>query len=140
MSPPPIQKPRPPITIGAQQPAMLKITAQYADTWNTFGGEFNAPPETILENAKKQSKLINEYCLKIGRNPNSLRRSLLVWGSEALTVFDSEETFKEVIKRYSNIGFSEFMFFHPDTARVISSRALKEIAAGVMPELRKLSP
>jgi alkanesulfonate monooxygenase SsuD/methylene tetrahydromethanopterin reductase-like flavin-dependent oxidoreductase (luciferase family) len=139
MEPPPVQKPRPPITIGAMGPSMLKIAARYGDTWNTLGGEFNAPPETILENVKKQATLISDYCHKIGRNPNSLRRSLLVWGSEALSVFDSEEAFKEVVKRYSDIGFSEFMFFHPDTAPVISSRALKEITGGIIPELRRHS-
>jgi len=138
MAPPPVQKPRPPIIIGAMGSSMLRIAARYGDTWNTYGGEFNAPPETILENVKNQVKQVNDYCLKIGRNPNSLRRSLLVWGSEALTVFDSEEAFKEVINRYSQVGFSEFMFFHPDTAPAISSRALKEIAGGVMPELRRL--
>jgi len=138
MAPPPVQKPRPPIIIGAMGSSMLRIAARYGDTWNTYGGEFNAPPETTLENVKNQVKQVNDYCLKIGRNPRSLRRSLLVWGSEALTVFDSEEAFKEVINRYSHVGFSEFMFFHPDTAPVISSRALKEIAGGVMPELRRL--
>jgi alkanesulfonate monooxygenase SsuD/methylene tetrahydromethanopterin reductase-like flavin-dependent oxidoreductase (luciferase family) len=137
MAPQPVQKPRPPITIGAMGPSMLKIAARYGDTWNTFGGEFSAPPEVILENVKKQSKLVTDCCVKIGRDPNTLRRSLLVWGSEALTVFDSEEAFKEVVKRYSDVGFSEFMFFHPDTAPEISSRALKEIATGVMPELRR---
>jgi alkanesulfonate monooxygenase SsuD/methylene tetrahydromethanopterin reductase-like flavin-dependent oxidoreductase (luciferase family) len=137
MAPLPVQKPRPPITIGAMGPSMLKIAARYGDTWNTFGGEFNAPPEIILGNVKKQSKLVSDYCLKIGRDPDTLRRSILVWGSEALTVFDSEEAFKEVVKRYSNVGFSEFMFFHPDTAPVISSRAFKEIATGIMPELRR---
>jgi hypothetical protein len=45
--------------------------------------------------------------------------------------------FKEVVRRYADVGFSEFMFFHPDTAPVIRSRALKEIASGVMPELRR---
>lgn len=137
MAPQPIQKPRPPITIGAMGPSMLKIAARYGDAWNTFGGAFNAPPEIILENVKKQSRVVNDFCVKIGRDPNTLRRSLLVWGSEALTVFDSEEAFKEVLKRYSDLGFSEFMFFHPDTAPAISSHALKEIATEVMPELRK---
>jgi alkanesulfonate monooxygenase SsuD/methylene tetrahydromethanopterin reductase-like flavin-dependent oxidoreductase (luciferase family) len=137
MAPPPVQKPRPPITIAAMGQSMLKIAARYADTWNSLGGEFNAPPEDIVENTKRQNKLLDDYCSKISRDPKTLRRSLLVWGSEALTVFDSEEAFREVIKRYSDIGFSEFLFFHPDTAPVIRSSALKEITSGVMPELRK---
>ena len=35
MAPAPIQSPRPPITIGAMGPLMLKVTAKYADTWNS---------------------------------------------------------------------------------------------------------
>jgi alkanesulfonate monooxygenase SsuD/methylene tetrahydromethanopterin reductase-like flavin-dependent oxidoreductase (luciferase family) len=137
MAPPPVQKPRPPITIGAVGQSMLSIAARYADTWNSLGGEFNSPPERILENLRRQNEFVDSYCLEIGRDPKSLRRSLLVWGSEALTVFDSDEAFKEVVERYSRIGVSEFMFFHPDIAPEISSRAFKEIATEVIPELRK---
>jgi alkanesulfonate monooxygenase SsuD/methylene tetrahydromethanopterin reductase-like flavin-dependent oxidoreductase (luciferase family) len=137
MAPPPVQKPRPPITIGAVGPSMLRIAARYADTWNSLGGEFNSPPEIILKNVKRQSEFVDSYCLKMDRDPETLRRSLLVWGSEALTVFDSEEAFKEVVERYSRIGISEFMFFHPDIAPAISSRAFREIATEVIPELRK---
>jgi alkanesulfonate monooxygenase SsuD/methylene tetrahydromethanopterin reductase-like flavin-dependent oxidoreductase (luciferase family) len=137
MAPPPVQKPRPPITIGAMGRSMLRIAARYADTWNSLGGEFNSPPEIILENVKRQSEFADSCCLKIGRDPKTLRRSLLVWGSEALTVFDSEEAFKEVVERYSRVGVEEFMFFHPDIAPEISSRAFKEIATEVIPELRR---
>ncbi len=137
MAPPPVQKPRPPITIGAMGLFMLKIAACYADTWNSLGGEFNSPSEIILENVRRQNEFVDRHCLKIGRDPKTLRRSLLIWGSEALTVFDSEEAFKEVVKRYSRIGVSEFMFFHPDIAPEISSRAFKEIATEVIPELRR---
>lgn len=137
MAPPPIQKPRPPITIGAMGPSVLRIAARYADTWNSLGGEFNSPPEIILENVRRQNEFVDDHCSKIGRDPKTLKRSLLVWGSEALTVFDSEEAFKEVVGRYSRIGFGEFMFFHPDIAPEISSRAFKEIATEVLPELRR---
>jgi len=137
MAPPPVQKPRPPITIGAMGPSMLRIAARYADTWNSLGGAFNSPPEVILENLRRQSEFVDSQCVKIGRDPKTLRRSLLVWGSEALTVFDSEEAFREVVGRYSQVGIDEFMFFHPDIAPEISSRAFKEIATEVIPELRR---
>ncbi|UCE29477.1 MAG: LLM class flavin-dependent oxidoreductase [Candidatus Bathyarchaeota archaeon] len=137
MSPPPIQQPRPPITIAAMGPSMLRIAARYADTWNSLGGEFGAPPETIVENIKHQNRLLDDCCAKIGRNPKTLRRSLLVFGLEAETVFDSEEAFKEVVERYLEVGITEFMFFHPDTAPSISSRAYEQIALEVIPELRR---
>jgi alkanesulfonate monooxygenase SsuD/methylene tetrahydromethanopterin reductase-like flavin-dependent oxidoreductase (luciferase family) len=37
VNPPAIQQPRPPITIGALGPKMLKLTIQYADQWNSYG-------------------------------------------------------------------------------------------------------
>lgn len=136
IAPPPIQQPRPPITIGAMGPSMLKIAARYADIWNSFGGEFGAPPEVVLENTRRRNNLLNECCAKIGRNPETLRRSLLIFGEESETVFDSEEAFKELVKRYLNVGITEFIFFHPDTDPHISSRAFEQIASKVIPELR----
>ncbi len=38
MRPGAVQQPRPPLLIGAHQPGALRIAAQYADTWNSFGG------------------------------------------------------------------------------------------------------
>jgi alkanesulfonate monooxygenase SsuD/methylene tetrahydromethanopterin reductase-like flavin-dependent oxidoreductase (luciferase family) len=35
--PGPIQRPRPPLTLGAHGPKMLRIVAEYADSWNSFG-------------------------------------------------------------------------------------------------------
>ncbi len=47
MKPPPIQKPRPPLTIAAIGPVTLKVAAKYADTWNTYGGWNLTPQETL---------------------------------------------------------------------------------------------
>jgi alkanesulfonate monooxygenase SsuD/methylene tetrahydromethanopterin reductase-like flavin-dependent oxidoreductase (luciferase family) len=38
VNPAAIQQPRVPITIGAHRRAALKVAAEYADRWNTFGG------------------------------------------------------------------------------------------------------
>ena len=35
--PTPVQKPRPPLVLAAHKPRMLRICAEYADTWNSFG-------------------------------------------------------------------------------------------------------
>ena len=35
--PAPVQQPRPPLTLGAHRPRMLRICAEYADSWNSFG-------------------------------------------------------------------------------------------------------
>lgn len=134
MAPPPIQQPRPPITIGAMGPAMLKMAARYADTWNSFGGEWGAPPGVILKNTQQRTEMLDKYCRQIGRDPKTLRRSLLIFGSEAESVFDSEEAFQEVVNRYRKIGITEFIFFYPHTDKQIPM--FKRIAKHLIPNLR----
>jgi alkanesulfonate monooxygenase SsuD/methylene tetrahydromethanopterin reductase-like flavin-dependent oxidoreductase (luciferase family) len=113
MSPASIQKPRPPITIGALGPKMLKITAQYADTWNTFGGHSGTVDE-IFEDVRQGNDKLNQYCQEIERDPTTLRRSLLLFGSVAEACYGSSlDAFYEIIGKYQEIGFSDFILYYP---------------------------
>ena len=135
MAPPPVQQPRPPITIGAMGPRMLKLAARYADTWNSFGDEeWGAPPERIVENTRNRNELLDRYCREIGREPNSLRRSLLTFGADAAIAFRSPKDFEEVVERYQEIGINELIFFYPHTEKLIPT--FREIATQVIPTLR----
>jgi alkanesulfonate monooxygenase SsuD/methylene tetrahydromethanopterin reductase-like flavin-dependent oxidoreductase (luciferase family) len=134
MAPGPLQKPRPPITIGAMGSSMLKIAARYADTWNSFGAEWGASPDVVLKNTQQRTEMLDKYCVEIGRDPKTLRRSLLIFGSEAETVFNSEESFQEVVSRYHRIGITEFIFFYPHTDDQIP--AFKRIAQHLIPKLK----
>lgn len=134
MIPPPIQQPRPPITIGAVGSLMLKIAARYADTWNSVPGEWCTPPDDMLEHTRRRNKLLDGYCKEIGRDPQNLRRSLLVFGSEAETVFNSIDSFTEVVRRYRNVGITEFIFYYPLKHEQIP--VFKQIAREVIPKLR----
>jgi alkanesulfonate monooxygenase SsuD/methylene tetrahydromethanopterin reductase-like flavin-dependent oxidoreductase (luciferase family) len=135
MSPLPVQQPRPPITIGAMGPRMLKVAARYADTWNSFGDEeWGAPTERVVENTRRRNELVDRYCREIGREPDSLRRSLLTFGADAEIVFRSQKDFEEVVDRYREIGITELIFFYPHTEKLIPT--FKEIATEVIPILR----
>ena len=72
-----IQKPRPPLTLAAMGPTTLKVAAQYADTWNTYGG-WNLTPQQNVQALRQQSDLLEEHCAKIGRDPGEIRHSFLV--------------------------------------------------------------
>lgn len=133
MYPPPVQQPRPPIIIGARGPFMLKIAARYADTWSYVSG-WQESLEVQVRKTQKRNELIDEYCAEIGRDPSTLRRSLLVFGSEPRAIFDSTETFQEVFKCYHDVGINEFIFVYPDTDERIST--LKRIATDIIPKLR----
>lgn len=134
MVPSPIQRPRPPITIGASGSLMLKLAARYADTWNSVPGEWHTSPDKMLEQTRRRNRLLNDYCEEIGRDPQTLRRSLLVFGSEAETVFNSVDTFNEVVKRYRNVGITDFIFYYPSRDEQI--QILQQIARTAIPKLR----
>jgi alkanesulfonate monooxygenase SsuD/methylene tetrahydromethanopterin reductase-like flavin-dependent oxidoreductase (luciferase family) len=134
MAPPPIQHPRPPITIGATGLSMLKLAARYADTWNSVPGEWRTSPDKMLAHTRRRNQLLDGYCEEIDRDPQTLRRSLLVFGLEAETVFNSVDTFEEVVKRYQTIGITEFIFYYPFRNEQIP--VFEQVARKVIPRLR----
>lgn len=138
INPAPVQQPRPPLTIGAMGNSMLKIAAKYGDSWNSFGGEFGDPPEVIVERTEARNKLLDKYCRELGRDPQTLRRSLLIFGAEAQTVFTSEQRFIDTYERYREIGINELIFFYP-FFNPEQIPMFEQIALEVVPNLRKTS-
>ena len=103
--PRPVQQPWPPLTLGAHGPRMLKIVAQYADRWNSFG--------TIEEMTERMAAL-DEACAAIGRDPSEIRRSLYGWTIPLkIDPWSSVEAFRDVVGRYGEIGISEFLMEAP---------------------------
>src|SRR5512136_606543 len=82
INPQPIQKPRPPLMIGGNGPRMQKIAAKYADTWNTFGGVDIKSPAEMLALTSERNKYLDRFCEEIGRDPSTLRRSVLIYTQE----------------------------------------------------------
>jgi alkanesulfonate monooxygenase SsuD/methylene tetrahydromethanopterin reductase-like flavin-dependent oxidoreductase (luciferase family) len=138
LRPPSIQKPRPPLTLAAMGPTTLKVAAQYADTWNTYGG-WNLPPQQNVEVLRQQRDLLEEHCAKIGRDPGEIRHSFLV-GVSADAPFASLEAFHDFVGRYHEIGMDEFILYYdyPDISLIKSmNRAMLErIATEAIPVIR----
>jgi len=75
-NPKPIQKPHPPILIGASgENVALGIVAQYAQMWNSFG-----TPEVF----RTKIAQLEEHCRRVGRDPATIEKSVLVSGMFAL--------------------------------------------------------
>jgi alkanesulfonate monooxygenase SsuD/methylene tetrahydromethanopterin reductase-like flavin-dependent oxidoreductase (luciferase family) len=136
MAPGPVQKPRPPIVVAAHLKASLRIAAELADTWVSFGADFGAPTEIVVENTQKRIAYLDKYCEKIGRDPGSQRRSLLLFGAEANTAFLSEDHFIEIVERYTALGINELVFFYPFFAPD-QIPMFEKIAKETIPTLRK---
>ncbi|KKL48572.1 hypothetical protein LCGC14_2324190, partial [marine sediment metagenome] len=136
MNPAPVQKPRPPLTIAAMGDTMLKIAAQYADTWNSYGStDWRAPVDIIFENTKTRVELIDKYCEDIGRNPESLSHSMLFYSKNSLKIFKNEENFSKIVRQYQGIGIDEFIFYLPFYESEKRS-VLNKVAEDIIPSLR----
>ena len=128
-NPKPVQKPHPPIWIGAGGPSTLKLTARHADVWNTSGAR---GPEGAIE----ASRRLDEICAEIGRDPGEIRRSAqMAAGSDPAELV-------ERLHRHYEAGFSELvvmltggtMATAPEPARVAET-----VAEKVLPEMRALA-
>lgn len=120
--PRPVQQPRPPLTLGAHGPRMLKIVAQYADRWNSFG---------TLEEMTERSAALDEACAEIGRDPSEIRRSLYGWTIPLkIDPWSSVEAFRDVVGRYQEIGISEFLMEAPfEEQFAMTERIAAEVVA-----------
>jgi probable F420-dependent oxidoreductase len=72
-----------PILIGGSGPKVtLRLVAEYADAWNTFG-----PPDHFAE----KNTILDEWCSEVGRNPKVIERTVAVGPDDLDTVDDLVE-------------------------------------------------
>jgi F420-dependent oxidoreductase-like protein len=119
-NPKPIQKPHPPIWIGAGGAQMMELVVRFADVWNCAGA--SNPQEAV-----EKGKMLDAACEQAGRDPASIRRSVQQsWdGRDRGQLLD-------LVGQYYERGFTEQVIYlpGPDQARVA------EAAAEALPELR----
>ncbi len=136
MNPLPVQKPRPPLMIGANGPRMLKVVAKYADTWNTFGGVEVTSPTEMLSLTHKRNLQLDVNCAEIGRAPSTLRRSILIYTEEEYrSIYSKPGAFEQIVHGYWEIGITEFIFFYPFAPMMMPM--FEHIAREAIPRLRE---
>ena len=138
VKPRPVQQPRPPITIAALGPVMVRFTARIADTWNTMS--FAASFDQQLEEIGEKVRICDEACEKVGRDPASLRRSYHMFDPTARTngkfsYYDSAAAFEDQAGRLMEAGFSELSLYYPSTPAQVD--IFERIAQDVLPKLRQ---
>ena len=127
--PAPVQRPRPPLTLGAHKTRMLRVCAEYADTWNSFG--------TVGE-MRERNLILDDHCAAIGRDPGEIRRSFYGWASKMEEQglpdpWQSAAAFEDVVGRYAAVGIDEFLIDQP---RQEQFSVLEEVMTDVLPRLR----
>ena len=70
---PPAVGPMPLMIGGSGEKVTLRLTAEHANAWNSFG-----PPEKFAA----KNAILNEWCAKIGRNPAEIERTVAIEAKE----------------------------------------------------------
>ena len=124
--PAPVQQPRPPLTLGAHGPKMLRIVAEHADRWNSTG--------TVAEMAER-NRVLDEQCAAVGRDPSAILRSHLYVAAllPDERPWDSLEAFRDFVGRFREVGVAEFLLQPPPPDRFA---IVERVVSEVTPEVR----
>jgi len=120
-NPKPVQKPYPPIWIGASGETTLRLVARHADVWNISGGD----PDRVRE----LTAMLDTACAAVGRDSTDIRRSLQFgWDGK------NRSELLELSGQLLEAGVTEQVIY----LRGVEPVALAEKIAEALPELRKL--
>ncbi len=70
LNPPPVRTPLPILIGGGGEKVTLRIVAQHATIWNGQG-----EPEEL----GRKNRILDEWCAKVGRDPNEIERSMQIF-------------------------------------------------------------
>ena len=137
-------RPRPahgriPLVLGGQADGTLRLAAELADGWNTYGGSRLSAAEG-RERAAERIAFLDAACKETGRE---VRRSILL-GNRFLAEepFASDEAFAEVARTWHGLGFDELVvyadpYFMVPLGEAAPPGIVERIATDVLPDLRR---
>jgi alkanesulfonate monooxygenase SsuD/methylene tetrahydromethanopterin reductase-like flavin-dependent oxidoreductase (luciferase family) len=132
----PVQRPRPPMTIAAHGPKMLRIAAEHADGWSSWGGYDVHTEQMFYAVTAERCHRFDDLCVAADRNPISIRHSLVCF--PPLTPWRSVQYFEDMVGRFAEIGIDEFVLYWPQNWHVAphEDAVFDEVTSTVMPRLR----
>jgi alkanesulfonate monooxygenase SsuD/methylene tetrahydromethanopterin reductase-like flavin-dependent oxidoreductase (luciferase family) len=128
-----------PLVLGGDADGTLRLAAELADGWNTYGGT-RLTSEEGRARAADRIAFLDRACAETGR---TVRRSVLLGNRfVAEEPFGSEEAFAEVARAWHALGFDELVVYADPYYMVpIGEEAppdiVARIARDVLPELRR---
>jgi alkanesulfonate monooxygenase SsuD/methylene tetrahydromethanopterin reductase-like flavin-dependent oxidoreductase (luciferase family) len=140
MNPRPVQSPRPPITVGALGPVMIRHAARLADTWNSLS--FKESFDEQVAETRERVELMDEACEAVGRERDTLRRSYTMFDARArprggaMDYYESVDGFEEMVGCVIELGMDEIVLYHPLDERQVPT--FERIATDVVPRLRAI--
>lgn len=129
LQPPPVQRPRIPILIAAHRPRMLRLTARYADQWDTFAAMPGTATDGVEAEIAERIGQLDEACRAIGRDPAEIRRS--TWATR--DALRSTDAYLDFVRRHHRLGFTDFATVAPAPEDL---PVLRAIARDIIPAFR----
>ena len=129
-----------PLVLGGQGDRLLRLAAELADGWNTYGGRGLSAQEG-RERAAERMAFLDAACRQTGR---TVRRSVLLGNRfVAEEPFASEDAFAEVARAWHGLGFDELVvyadpYFMVPLGEEPPPGIVERIADDVLPGLRRL--
>lgn len=146
--PAPVQRPRPPFIVAAHGDRGLRVAARHTDGWNSFGGQ----PYRVAQDPSKRVSLaeavaetrrlsdrLDGYCQAFGRDPATLRRTVLAY-RPVVDPLSSLDAFDEYVGRYREIGIDEISFYWPPLDNLFPRRAGSTDEQPVFEAAQPISP
>ena len=118
-NPKPLQRPHPPILIGGGGTATLRIAAEHAEIWNMPG-----PPHNSVEHLSQRSRVLDEQCAAIGRDPRGITRS-----AQTPICYEDPARTRDTLQQLIDAGFSHLVLNLPapypdDVARWVADELI----------------
>src|SRR5205823_3269002 len=120
-NPRPIQKPGPPIWIGAAGPSMLRVVARHADVWN--------PASEGLEAARAAGQQLLAACREVGRDPAQIR-----WSAQLPFDGNNPSVVLDELRHWHDAGFTELIIY---CSGLDPLKAAEVAAAKLLPALNQ---
>ena len=99
---------------------MLRIAAQYADSWSSWGGYQIETEAQMFAATQERCARFGDLCVSLNRDPTTIRHSLVCY--PPLTPWESVQHFVDMIGRYRELGIDEFVLYWPNAWREHSRR------------------
>jgi alkanesulfonate monooxygenase SsuD/methylene tetrahydromethanopterin reductase-like flavin-dependent oxidoreductase (luciferase family) len=97
--PKPVQRPGPPLLVGGWGSRTLRLVAEHADIWNIPG-----PPHAEIDFITDRSRVLDEHCAAIGRDPQEIERSV-----QYILSYDDPATSRKEIEQLIAAGMTHIV-------------------------------
>lgn len=131
---PPLQRPRPPLTVAAHGPKGMRLAARLADGWNTVvnmetPGNTERASKDLADAVARQKDLCEKFdtiCMEEGRDPATVRHSMLLDRAQ-IDPWGSVDAFDEFVGSFEEVGMELIVFYWPPLTNTIPDPTGREI-------------